>query len=349
MKLLITGIAGFIGFHLGKRLVSENHEIIGIDNINGYYDVALKYGRLAELGFTTAEADSAQKIRSLRYPNLWFMRLDITDSSALKRLFADEQFEVVIHLAAQAGVRYSVTNPDTYIANNIQGFLNVLEAIRAYPVKHLLYASSSSVYGINTMQPFSEKGAADHPASLYAASKRSNELMAHCYSHLYGIPTTGLRFFTVYGPWGRPDMALFLFTQSILEGKPIEVFNHGEMKRDFTYIDDIVEGMIRIIPLVPTGAPGWDGMQSGISPAPARVYNIGHGSPVALIDFIHALEAELGKEAKKNMLPMQAGDVPVTWADCSALERDTGYRPKTDVRQGIKSFVVWYRNFYGYH
>ncbi|GHV70529.1 NAD-dependent epimerase [Spirochaetia bacterium] len=348
MKLLVTGTAGFIGYHLAKRLAAAGEDIVGLDSINDYYDVRLKYGRLAELGFAGAEQwpeDSALR-QSAAYPNLRFIKMNLEDAAALKALFAAEHFDVVINLAAQAGVRYSLTNPDVYIASNIQGFLNVLEAVRAYPVRHLVYASSSSVYGINTIQPFSESGAADHPASLYAVSKRSNELMAHSYSHLYGIPTTGLRFFTVYGPWGRPDMAYFLFAQAIMEGRPIDVFNHGDMRRDFTCIDDIIEGIVRIIGLIPSGVPQWDSIQSGISPAPARVYNIGNGKPVRLLDFIQALETELGREAKKNMLPMQAGDVPATWADCTALERDTGYRPRIEVREGIKRFVEWYRGYY---
>jgi UDP-glucuronate 4-epimerase len=351
MKIVITGMAGFIGFHLAKRLAERGDEIIGIDNINDYYDVRLKYGRLAELGFSlSANAEyktGIPKTASSRYPALYFIRMDLSDGQGLKSLLGSQNFDVVINLAAQAGVRYSLTNPDAYISSNIQGFLNILEAARAHPVKHLVYASSSSVYGINIIQPFAENEAADHPASLYAVTKRSNELMAHSYSHLYGIPTTGLRFFTVYGPWGRPDMALFLFTKAILEKKPIDVFNHGNMRRDFTYVDDIVEGIIRIISRIPTGIPSWDGLQSGIGPAPARVYNIGNGAPVRLLDFIHAIEAELGIEARKNMLPLQPGDVPATWADCDALEQDTGYRPKTDIRDGIKKFIQWYRSFYG--
>ncbi|WP_010255484.1 NAD-dependent epimerase [Treponema primitia] len=351
MKILITGMAGFIGFHLAMRLVKKDIEIVGLDIINDYYDIRVKYGRLAQLGLNVPQ-DAAehgkgfQKITSSIHPNLSFVRIDLTDSEGIKALFKKELFDTVVNLAAQAGVRYSLTNPDVYIASNIQGFLNILEAARAFPVKHLVYASSSSVYGINTIQPFSETGAADHPASLYAVSKRCNELMAHSYSHLYGIPTTGLRFFTVYGPWGRPDMALFLFTKAILEGKPIDVFNYGNMQRDFTYVDDIVEGITRIMSCIPRGCPDWDGIRSGQGPAPARVYNIGNGAPVRLLDFIHALEEELGMEAKKNMLPIQPGDVPATWADCNALEQDTGYRPQTSIREGIKHFVTWYKSFY---
>jgi UDP-glucuronate 4-epimerase len=349
MNVLITGMAGFIGFHLAKRMAALGHDVTGLDNINNYYDVRLKYGRLEQIGIQY-EALKARHtnglLRSSVYPNLRFVKMDLEDAAGIKNLCACEKFDTVVNLAAQAGVRYSLTNPGTYITSNITGFLNILEAVRAHPVKHLVYASSSSVYGLNTIQPFSESGAADHPASLYAATKRANELMAHSYSHLYGIPSTGLRFFTVYGPWGRPDMALFLFTRAILEGRPIDVFNNGEMRRDFTYVDDIVEGIIRVADLVPHGNSGWDGMQSGTGPAPARVYNIGNGKPVQLMDFIAALEMELGVKAQKNMMPFQAGDVPVTWADCSALEHDTGYCPNTPVQEGIKRFVFWYREYY---
>jgi UDP-glucuronate 4-epimerase len=346
MKILITGIAGFIGYHLAKRLVVSGHNIVGIDNINEYYDIKLKYGRLSDLGIDARAATSDSAVHSTCYTNLRFIIQNIK-YNVLKPLFQEYQFDYVIHLAAQAGVRYSLTNPNEYIASNIQGFLNILEAVRVYPVKHLIYASSSSVYGINTIQPFTENNAADHPVSLYAVSKRSNELMAHCYSHLFGIPSTGLRFFTVYGPWGRPDMAPFLFTRAILDEKPIDVFNHGDMRRDFTYIDDIVEGIVRVIPCIPTGDSTWDGVTSGISPAPARVYNIGNGAPIRLLDFIETLETALGKTARKNLLPMQVGDVPSTWADCSAFECDTGYRPVTPLNEGIKHFVAWYRKFYG--
>lgn len=348
MKYLVTGAAGFIGYHLTRRLAAAGDEITGLDAINDYYDVGLKYGRLIDLGFENTEGTSEDSgiMRSRKYPNLRFTRMALEDAERLKALFATESFDMVINLAAQAGVRYSLTNPGVYISSNIQGFLNILEAARAYPVKHLVYASSSSVYGLNTAQPFSESAPADHPASLYAATKRGNELMAHCYAHLYGIPVTGLRFFTVYGPWGRPDMALFLFTKAILEGRAIDVFNRGEMYRDFTYIDDIVEGIVRVAGLIPAGDAQWDGLRSDTGPAPARVYNIGNGNPVRLLDFIQALEEELGMEAKKNLLPMQAGDVSATWADCAALERDTGYRPRIGVREGIRRFVAWYREYY---
>jgi UDP-glucuronate 4-epimerase len=350
MNILITGIAGFIGFHLAKQLAALGNEVVGLDNINNYYDTNLKYGRLNELGISIQErsgdAKEIKKIYSSIYPNLSFILADLVDSENLKSIFLSNHFDYVAHLAAQAGVRYSLINPDLYISSNIQGFLNMLETIKVYPVKHFLYASSSSVYGLNSIQPFTEKGAADHQTSLYAVSKRCNELMAHSYAHLYGIPSTGLRFFTVYGPWGRPDMAPFLFTRAILEGRPINVFNYGNMKRDFTYVDDIVEGISRIIDHIPAGNPDWDGIQSNTGPAPARIYNIGSGKPVQLLQFIEALESELGIGAQKNMLPLQPGDVPVTWADCSALEHDTGYHPHTGIQDGIKRFVEWYRSFY---
>jgi UDP-glucuronate 4-epimerase len=347
VKILITGTAGFIGYHLTRRLAERGDEVVGLDSINDYYDVRIKHGRLAELGLRVPEPGTRSAVASSTYDNLRFVRTDLADKAGLRALFETEKFDRVVNLAAQAGVRYSLTHPDTYIESNIQGFLNVLEAAREHPVEHLVYASSSSVYGIDKLMPFGESGAADHPASLYAVSKRANELMAHSYSHLYNIPTTGLRFFTVYGPWGRPDMALFLFTKAMFGGKPIDVFNYGEMQRDFTYVDDIVEGIVRVTDTVPAGDRAWDGRQSGVGPAPARVYNIGNGAPVKLMAFIEALETELGVTAEKNMLPIQPGDVPATWADCSALERDTGYRPSTDVRDGIREFVRWYRGFYG--
>lgn len=346
MKILVTGTAGFIGYHLTRRLVSRGDEVVGLDSINDYYDVRVKHGRLEQLGLPVPGRNDQEPVPSSWVPNLRFVRMDLADKAGVSRLFETERFDRVVSLAAQAGVRYSLTHPDTYISSNVQGFLNLLEAARSYPVEHLVYASSSSVYGIDKLMPFGETGAADHPASLYAVSKRANELMAHSYSHLYGIPTTGLRFFTVYGPWGRPDMALFLFTKAMLEGQPIDVFNYGDMKRDFTYVDDIVEGLVRVLDRVPAGDPAWDGRQSGVGPAPARVYNIGNGAPVRLMDFIEALEAELGITAEKNLLPIQPGDVPATWADCTALERDTGYRPSTDVRDGIRAFVAWYKEFF---
>jgi UDP-glucuronate 4-epimerase len=349
MSILVTGTAGFIGYHLARRLLERGDEVIGIDNINDYYDTGLKYGRLKELGFAESDFAFGKRYESERYPGHIFYRVDIADKEALDRIFAEHKPRRVCHLAAQAGVRYSLTNPDAYIQSNIVGFANILEACRHHEVEHLAYASSSSVYGLNERMPFSVGDNVDHPISLYAASKKSNELMAHTYSHLYGLPTTGLRFFTVYGPWGRPDMALFLFTKAILEDRPIDVYNYGKMKRDFTYIDDIVEGVVRIIdhPAEPNSC--WSGLRPdpASSKAPYRVYNIGNGKPVELMEFIEAIEAELGKKAQKNLLPIQPGDVPATWADTSALERDFGYKPSTPVREGIRRFIKWYREFYG--
>lgn len=347
MKVLVTGSAGFIGYHLSRRLAEDGYEVFGLDNVNDYYGVTIKYGRLEQLGIEAASLAERSSITSSRYDNFRFVKADLCDGDYLTELFERERFDAVCHLAAQAGVRYSLSHPHAYVTSNIEGFLNILEAARSTPPGHLVYASSSSVYGIDKLMPFGETGAADHPASLYAASKRADELMAHSYSHLYGIPTTGLRFFTVYGPWGRPDMALFLFTAAMLQGRPIDVFNHGEMERDFTYIDDIVEGVARVMTTPPSGDSAWDGRQSGVSPVPYRVYNIGNGAPVRLLDFIEALESELGTEARKEMLPLQPGDVPATWADCSALERDVGYKPNTPIREGIHHFVNWYRSFYG--
>lgn len=332
MRILITGTAGFIGFHLANALLAEGHTITGIDNINDYYDPQLKRDRL--------------KNAVKRYD---FREIDLADREGVLRLFREGRFDYVVHLAAQAGVRYSLTNPQAYVDANITGFLNILEACRAHPVKHLVYASSSSVYGKNTEMPFSVRHNVDHPVSLYAASKKSNELMAHTYSHLFQVPATGLRFFTVYGPWGRPDMALFLFTKAILAGKPIQVFNEGQMMRDFTYVDDIVEGIRRVMlkPAVPNAL--WTGKDPdpATSDVPHRTYNIGRGQPVRLLDFITALEKTLGLTAEKQMLPMQAGDVPATWADTEALEKDTGYKPETSIEEGIKRFVGWYRGYYG--
>ena len=334
MKLLITGAAGFIGYHLSKRLAEDNHDIVCIDNINDYYDVDLKYGRLAALGFNrqSLEALHADNFAvSSIFPSVRFYKLDICDTAGITKLFSEYFFDMVLHMAAQAGVRYSLVNPQAYISGNVQGFLNILEAARMYPPRRLVYASSSSVYGMNVKIPFSESDAVNQPASLYAATKRSNELMAYTYDHLYRLPATGLRFFTVYGPWGRPDMAPFIFTKSILEGKPINVFNNGNMKRDFTFVDDIIEGIIRV-------------MNTGN--IPAAIYNIGNGGPVALMDFIHTLEHALGKKAIINYTAMQPGDVVATWADCSALERDTGFRPQTPLSVGIGKFVEWYKEYY---
>jgi UDP-glucuronate 4-epimerase len=348
MKILVTGTAGFIGFHLAKRLLERGDEVVGIDSINDYYDSSLKYGRLAQTGVGREKICYGRPVQSSTHATHTFIQLKLEDRDAILSLFKEHRFDCVCHLAAQAGVRYSLTNPHAYIDSNITGFINILEACRHNPVRHLTYASSSSVYGLNTNMPFSTHHNVDHPVSLYAASKKANELMAHCYSHLYSIPTTGLRFFTVYGPWGRPDMALFLFTKAILEGRPIDVFNSGQMRRDFTYVDDIAEGVIRIIDRPPQGSAGWNGAKPdpASSKAPYKVYNIGNSSPVRLLDFIEAIEQELGKEAKKNMLPLQPGDVEATWADVDDLMADTGYRPATPIKVGIRRFVAWYKDFY---
>ena len=348
MKILVTGIAGFIGFHTAKKLLERGDEVIGIDNINSYYDINVKFGRLKELGFNKKDYKTNEKYESKKYPSCLFYKSNLEDKKKIEKIFKNHKIERVCHLAAQAGVRYSLTNPDTYIQSNIVGFLNILEACRHNEIEHLAYASSSSVYGLNETMPFSVHHNVDHPISLYAASKKSNELMAHTYSHLYNIPTTGLRFFTVYGPWGRPDMALFLFTKAILENRAIDVFNYGKMKRDFTYIDDIVEGVVRVIDNPAQPNCDWSGKKPdpATSKAPYKVYNIGNGSPVELMDFIKAIEMALGKEAKKNYLPLQPGDVPATWADTTALEKDLGYKPSTDITYGVTRFVKWYRRFY---
>ncbi len=347
-KILVTGTAGFIGFHLAKRLLERGDEVVGLDCINDYYDVNLKYARLEVTGISRHKIEYGKLIQSSRYPNYRFIQLKLEDREAILKLFATEKFDRVCNLAAQAGVRYSLQNPFSYIDSNIVGFMNILEGCRHNGVNHLVYASSSSVYGLNEEMPFSVHHNVDHPVSLYAASKKSNELMAHTYSYLYGIPTTGLRFFTVYGPWGRPDMALFLFTKAILEGKPIDVFNNGNMSRDFTYIDDIVEGVVRVIDSPPAGNPGWTGQSPdpGTSSAPYRVYNIGNSKPVKLLHFIEAIEDALGKKAVKNFLPMQPGDVPATWADVADLFYDFGYKPNTTINEGVKKFVDWYRFYY---
>ncbi len=342
MKILVTGTAGFIGFHLTNRLLKRGDEVVGLDNINDYYDVNVKYGRLKESGIIdTLEAghdiEYNREIQSSRYDNYSFIKLDLQDKAGMEALFKKHGFDAVCNLAAQAGVRYSLSNPDAYITSNIVGFMNILECCRHYGVTNLSYASSSSVYGSNEKLPFSTGDSVDHPISLYAASKKSNELMAHTYSHLYGISTTGLRFFTVYGPWGRPDMALFLFVKAALEGRSIDVYNYGEMSRDFTYIDDIVEGVVRVI----------DNPRREIPPY--KVYNIGNNSPVKLMDFIQAIEKKLGKRIEKNMLPLQPGDVPATYADVSDLINDLGYKPDTSIQQGIDNFVDWYTEFFGYN
>jgi len=333
MRILVTGAAGFIGSALSARLLARGDEVLGYDNVNDYYDPALKEARLARL------------VPEARFG---FVRASLEDRPALERAFADFRPERVVNLAAQAGVRYSLENPYAYVEANLVGFINVLEACRHGGVGHLVYASSSSVYGANRKLPFSVQDAVDHPVSLYAATKKANELMAHTYSHLYGLPTTGLRFFTVYGPWGRPDMALFLFTRRILAGEPIEVFNHGRHTRDFTYVDDIVEGVIRTLDRPPGPDPSFDPLQPspGSSSAPYRVYNIGNNRPVELARYIEVLEEALGRKAEKVLLPLQPGDVPDTYADVAELERDTGYAPATPVEEGVRRFVEWYRSFY---
>ncbi|MEG2039665.1 MAG: NAD-dependent epimerase [Hafnia sp.] len=332
MKYLVTSAAGFIGFHVSKRLLEAGHQVVGIDNLNDYYDVSLKQARLD----------------LLVHPGFQFHKMDLANRAAMAALFAAEGFERVIHLAAQAGVRYSLENPHAYADSNLTGFLNILEGCRHNKIQHLLYASSSSVYGLNRKMPFSTDDSVDHPVSLYAATKKANELMAHTYSHLYGLPTTGLRFFTVYGPWGRPDMALFKFTKAMLEGKRIDVYNFGKMKRDFTYIDDIAEAIVRLQDIIPQSDAQWS-VETGTpaaSIAPYRVYNIGNSSPVELMDYIKALEDALGIEAAKNMLPLQPGDVLETSADTQALYDVIGFKPETTVQAGVKNFVDWYRDFY---
>jgi len=334
MKILVTGAAGFIGFHLCRRLLARGDEVVGLDNLNDYYDVRLKRDRLAQL---TA------------HDRFRFVEMDLADRPGMADLFAREGFRRVVNLAAQAGVRYSLENPHAYVDANLVGFVNVLEGCRHNGVEHLVFASSSSVYGANTTMPFSIHHNVDHPVSLYAATKKANELMAHTYSHLYGLPCTGLRFFTVYGPWGRPDMALFLFTRAILAGEPIKVFNHGKMRRDFTYIDDIVEGVVRIVDRVAEPDPDWSGERPdpGTSYAPYRNYNIGNNNPVELMHLIATLEQALGREARKEFLPLQPGDVPATCADVDDLARDVGFRPDTPIEVGVQKFVDWYREYYG--
>jgi len=332
-KILVTGAAGFIGSHLSIRLLERGDEVVGLDNLNDYYEVSLKEARLA---------------RFSDHENFHLVKMDLSDREGMEALFAEEKFDKVVNLAAQAGVRYSIDNPHAYIDSNIVGFTNVLEGCRHNRVKHLVYASSSSVYGANETMPFSVHDNVDHPLSLYAASKKANELMAHTYSNLFALPTTGLRFFTVYGPWGRPDMALFLFTKAILEGRAIDVFNHGKMRRDFTYIDDIVEGVIRVLDNTAQSNPDWSGEKPdpGTSKAPWKVYNIGNSSPVELMDYIAAIEKALGKDAEKNFMPLQDGDVPATFANVEDLVRDVNYKPNTPVEEGVARFVEWYRGYY---
>jgi len=330
----VTGAAGFIGFHLSKRLLDEGCTVIGLDNLNDYYDVRLKEDRLKILE---------------GYDSFTFIRADLENKEAINRIFKDYDINIVVHLAAQAGVRYSIVNPDAYIQSNIVGFLNILEACRHHKIEHLVYASSSSVYGMNVNMPFSIHHNVDHPISLYAATKKANELMAHTYSHLYHLPTTGLRFFTVYGPWGRPDMALFLFTDAIMNNRPIQVFNNGKMKRDFTYIDDIIEGVVRLLNNPPKENKSWDKQAAdpGTSCAPYKLYNIGNNNPVELMEFIETIEQKIGKKANKLYLPMQEGDVPETYADVDDLIRDIGFKPSTSISKGIDEFVEWYKMYYG--
>ncbi|MBE9224412.1 NAD-dependent epimerase [Phormidium sp. LEGE 05292] len=332
-KILVTGAAGFVGFFVAQKLLDRGDEVIGLDNINDYYDVNLKYGRLAQLEGR---------------PNFTFYKLDLADREGMENLFAEHQFERVAHLAAQAGVRYSLKNPHAYVNSNLVGFINILEGCRQQNLKHLVFASSSSVYGANTKMPFSSHDNVDHPLSLYAATKKANELMAHTYSHLYNLPTTGLRFFTVYGPWGRPDMALFTFTKAIISGKPIDVFNYGKMRRDFTYVDDIAEGVVRTLDKIPESNPEWSGEHPdpSTSKAPYKIYNIGNNQPVELIRFIEVLEDCLGMKAEKNMLPLQPGDVLATYADVDDLANDVGFKPSTPIEVGIDNFVKWYRSYY---
>jgi UDP-glucuronate 4-epimerase len=333
MKILLTGAAGFIGMTTALRLLARGDEVVGLDNLNDYYSVQLKQDRLARL---------------TPHPRFRFVKADVADRAAIERLFAEEGFDRVVHLAAQAGVRHSLVNPHAYVDSNLTGFVNILEGCRHARVQHLVYASSSSVYGGHTKMPFAEHDSVDHPVSLYAATKKANELMAHTYSHLFGLPTSGLRFFTVYGPWGRPDMALFLFTRAILEGRPIDVFNHGQMQRDFTYVDDIVEGVVRVLDKPATPEPAFDPLNPdpATSNAPYRVFNIGNHDPVPLMEFIAAIEQALGRTARKNLLPLQEGDVPATHADVRALDRWVGFAPATDIRTGIARFVDWYRGYY---
>lgn len=337
-KILVTGSAGFIGFHLTNRLLNEGHEVVGLDSINDYYQVGLKYDRLKAAGIEQRDLGYNRGQQSHLRPNYRFFKLKLEDESNLFKLFAKEQFDIVIHLAAQAGVRYSIDNPSAYISSNIIGFANLLEVCRLFPVQHLIFASSSSVYGLNKEVPFKVEHQTDRPVSLYGATKKSNELMAHAYSHLFNIPMTGLRFFTVYGPWGRPDMAYFLFTEAILQKKPIKVFNEGKLSRDFTYVDDIVDGMIQILQQGPKVNKN--------DSAPFHIYNIGNHQPINLLEFIETIETVLDQTTEKQMMPMQAGDVLQTWADGSELEKDFGYRPKTGLREGIERFVEWYRAYY---
>lgn len=348
MKILVTGAAGFIGYHLVNQLIKNGFEVVGLDSINDYYHTSLKYDRLFEAGIAEECIEYNVPTVSTKMAGYSFIQLKMEDRENLEKLFVSQQFDFVVNLAAQAGVRYSITNPSAYIESNIVGFANLLECCRHNNIKHFVYASSSSVYGLNETVPFSTNHPVDHPISLYAATKKSNELMAHVYSHLYGLPTTGLRFFTVYGPWGRPDMAMFLFTKAIIEGQPIQVFNNGEMERDFTYIDDIVDGVIRVVnnPALPN--PKWSGTtpEPSSSKAPYQLYNIGNSAPIKLTKFIEAIENKLGKKAEKIMMPMQPGDVFKTYADVSALKTNHGYLPSTSVQEGVNNFIDWYLGYF---
>lgn len=348
MKILVTGAAGFIGSAAVEKLVMEGNDVVGVDNINDYYSPSLKYDRLKALGIESGAEEWGKRVKSSKWPNFSFIRLDLTDSEKVKELFENEAFDRVVHLAAQPGVRYSIENPRAYIENNVNGFLNILEGCRNTQVGHLVFASSSSVYGLNGKVPFSEKDGTAHPVSLYAATKKSNEMMAHSYSCVFGLPVTGLRFFTVYGPWGRPDMSPFLFIDAILNGRSIKVFNNGDMWRDFTYIDDIVEGISRIVNVIPEGRKDWNDQLAdpSSSTAPFRIYNIGNQKPTRLMDYISTIEKEIGREAEKEFLPMQPGDVYRTYADSSALSLATGFTPGVTLADGIKNTVAWFRRYY---
>ncbi|WP_295809000.1 NAD-dependent epimerase [uncultured Apibacter sp.] len=350
MKILITGSAGFIGFYLSEYLANRGDDIIGLDNINDYYDVSLKYGRLKNLGIEKSDIEYNKLILSSKFQNFSFIKLNLEDKENIEKLFKKENFDKVVNLAAQAGVRYSLINPQAYINSNITGFLSILECCRKYDIKHLTYASSSSVYGLNEKQPFSTKDNVDHPVSLYASSKKSNELMAHTYSHLFGIPTTGLRFFTVYGPWGRPDMAFFIFTKAILENRPIDVYNYGKMERDFTYISDIIQGVVKVNDNPPERNKNWNpkNPDPSSSKAPYKIYNIGNNKPVELMSFVKTIEEELGIKAHINLLPIQPGDVPATYADVTDIAETLGYKPEVSVKEGIRNFINWYKEFYSF-
>lgn len=347
-KILVTGTAGFIGFHLAMRLLEDGFEVVGLDSINDYYDINIKYARLGLLGINKEGIKDGVPLQSTNYKNHRFIKLNLSAKDDILKLFEEERFDTVVHLAAQAGVRYSLENPWAYIESNITGHLNILEACRQHPVEHLVYASSSSVYGLNEKMPLAVTDNVDHPISLYAATKKSDELMSHTYSYLFDLPVTGLRFFTVYGPWGRPDMALFKFTKAMLDDQPIEIYNHGRMVRDFTYVDDIVEGIVRIAARPPQKSAAWDPQHPDPSQSPARyrLCNIGNSNPVQLEEFIDAIEEELGVKAKRTYLPMQPGDVPKTFADVSHLQQEFDYKPDTPVKEGIRRFLAWYRDFF---